>query len=104
MDAWQRTCRGDHDGILDVSFAVNLYVLTQLANVRQGGVHLRASYICTRADVLANFAVFLSGAIVAITGLNSVDLVVGLGIGAYVIREALEIFQEANEAVEAEGA
>ena len=80
------------------SFAVNLYVLTQLAKVKEGGVHLRASYICTRADVLANFAVFISGAVVAITGLSAVDLVVGLGIGIYVVREALEIFQEANQA------
>jgi Co/Zn/Cd efflux system component len=87
-----------------VSFAVNLYVLRQLAKVRDGGVHLRASYICTRADVLANFAVFLSGALVAITRLSVIDLVVGLGIGLYVIREAVEIFQQANEAIEAEGA
>ncbi|HSN20197.1 MAG TPA: cation transporter [Usitatibacter sp.] len=86
------------------SFAVNLYVLTQLAKVREGGVHLRASYICTRADVLANIAVFISGAIVAVTGLNAVDLLVGLGIGGYVIREAVEIFQQANEALEGEGA
>ena len=87
-----------------VSFAVNFYVLTQLAKVKQGEVHLRASYVCTRADVIANFAVFVSGAAVAITGLHDIDLVVGLAIGIYVIREALEIFQEANEAVEAEGA
>ncbi len=87
-----------------MSFAVNLYVLRQLARVRDGGVHLRASYICTRADVLANFAVFLSGGLVALTRLNVIDLVVGLGIGISVIREAVEIFQEANEATEAEGA
>ena len=87
-----------------VSFAVNLYVLTQLARVKGDEVHLRASYICTRADVLANLAVFLSGAIVAITGWGAIDLVVGLAIGAYVIREAFEIFQEANEAVETETA
>ena len=87
-----------------VSFAVNLYVLTRLAKVKHGGVHLRASYICTRADVLANFAVFASGIAIAITGLGAIDLVVGLAIGIYVTREALEIFQEANEALDADGA
>ena len=86
-----------------VSFAVNLYVLTGLAKVRDAGVHLRASYICTRADVLANFAVFLSGALVALTRWNIIDLVVGLGIGIYVVREAVEIFREADEATEVEG-
>lgn len=79
-----------------VSFAVNLYVLTRLARYRKGEVHLRASYICTRADVIANIAVFMSGAIVALTRFAIVDLVVGFAIGVYVLREALEIFREAN--------
>jgi len=47
-------------GYSAVSFAVNLYVLMRLAKFRDGEVHLRASYICTRADVLANIAVFIS--------------------------------------------
>lgn len=81
-----------------VSFAVNLFVLTQLAKYRHGEVHLRASYICTRADVLANIAVFVSGAIVAATGLSVVDLIVGFGIGLYVVKEALEILRQAAEA------
>ena len=81
-----------------VSFAVNLYVLARLAKVKEGGVHLRASYICTRADVLANIAVFFSGVVVIVTGLGAVDLLVGLGIGLYVVHEALEIFEAAREA------
>ncbi|MFC5431142.1 cation transporter [Paraburkholderia denitrificans] len=81
-----------------VSFAVNLYVLTQLAKYRRGEIHMRASYICTRADVLANIAVFLSGGIVLATGFRAVDLLVGFVIGLYVLREAVEILREANEA------
>ena len=80
-----------------VSFAVNLYVLTQLAKYRKGEVHLRASYICTRADVIANITVFLSGGIVALTGFGLVDLAVGFAIGVYVLKEAIEILHEANE-------
>ena len=83
-----------------VSFAVNLYVLVQLAKYRRGEVHLRASYICTRADVLANVAVFISGGIVLTTGYSAVDLVVGLAIGLYVLKEAIEILREANESAE----
>ncbi|KXV16040.1 hypothetical protein CR51_02020 [Caballeronia megalochromosomata] len=66
-----------------VSFAVNLYVLMRLAKYRRGEVHTRASYICTRAEVLANIAVFVSGGIVLVTGVRVVDLLVGFAIGLY---------------------
>lgn len=82
-----------------VSFAVNLYVLTRLTKYRNGEVHLRASYICTRADVIANIAVFVSGAIVAVMRFTVVDLIVGFAIGIYVLKEALEILREANGSV-----
>lgn len=75
------------------SFAVNLYVLVQLAKYRRDEVHLRASYICTRADVLSNIVVFISGGVVMMTGMKSIDLIVGFAIGLYVLKEALEILQ-----------
>lgn len=81
-----------------VSFCVNLYVLTLLSKYRRGEVHLRATYICTRADVLANIGVFISGGIVAVTGFRFVDLVAGFAIGLYVLKEALEIMREASNA------
>lgn len=80
------------------SFAVNLSVLLQLSRYRRGEVHLRASYICTRADVIANIGVFVSGGIVAVTGLRVADLIVGFAIGIYVLKEATEILREAGEA------
>lgn len=83
-----------------VSFGVNLYVLNQLSKYRKGEVHLRASYICTRADVIANIGVFVSGVIVWVSGLRFVDLIAGFAIGVYVLKEALEIMREANEARE----
>lgn len=83
-----------------VSFLVNLYVMGQLAKVREGGVHLNASYICTRADVLANIAVFVSGALVWLTGAHWIDLIAGAGIALFVFSEAREILEEAKEAAE----
>ncbi|MCE7949614.1 MAG: cation transporter [Xanthomonadales bacterium PRO7] len=80
-----------------VSFGVNLFVLTQLAKYRQGQVHINATYICTRADVIANIGVFVSGTIVTLTGLRVVDLVAGFAIGLYVVKEAIEILREAAE-------
>ena len=87
-----------------LSFAVNVYVLARLAKYRRGEVHLRASYICTRADVIANAGVFMAGAVVAATGFRFVDLVAGLVIGCYVLREALEILGQAREAKESKTA
>jgi len=80
-----------------ISFFVNLYVLQALAKIRDGGVHLNASYICTRADVLANFVVFVAGGIVWFTGIHWVDLAAGVAISLLVFSEAREIFERANE-------
>lgn len=80
------------------SFLVNIYVLKRLARYRRGEVHMRASYICTRADVFANIAVFISGGIVLLTGYRLADLLVGVAIGLYVLKEVVEILREAGAA------
>lgn len=85
-------------GISVLALVVNVSVLWILRPIQQGEVHLRATWICTRADVVANAGVILSGVIVAVTGLRYADLVVASAIGVYVIREALEILAEAREA------
>ena len=74
-----------------LSLIVNTAVLRMLARYRTGDVHLRASWIFTRADVIANVAVILAAILVKWTQSNVPDLVVGLAIGLYVLREALEI-------------
>lgn len=81
-----------------VSLVVNATVLRMLGRFRQGEVHLRATWIFTRADVIANAAVILSGVLVLTTHFAWLDLVVGAGIGLYVIKEAVEILREAREA------
>lgn len=80
------------------ALAVNVVVLRLLARQRDGEVHLRAAWIFTRADVVANVAVILSGLAVMLTGVRYFDLVVGAAIGLYVVREALEILKEARTA------
>lgn len=87
--------------VATVSLAVNSTVLYLLAKQQdKKEVHLRASYIFTRADVVANVAVILSGIVLVLTGFRYIDLIVGGAIGLYVIREALEILSEAREARE----
>lgn len=81
-----------------LALAVNASVLRMLSNQRNKEVHIRATVIFTRVDVIANIAVIVSGVIVIVTGFRFVDLLVGGAIGAYIIRESLEILSEAREA------
>lgn len=79
-----------------LSLATNLYVFRRLGTIKGEGVHLRAAWIFTRADVVANICVILSGFTVRVTGFVYADLIVGTGIALYVLAEAREIFVEAR--------
>ena len=83
-----------------VSLAINVSVLRMLSKYRNGEVHLRATWIFTRVDVLSNVGVFVSGLVVMLMGFRFADLVAGLGIGLYVVKEAVEILRSAHKAVE----
>ena len=87
--------------VATLALAVNVYVLYLLRPMREGEVHLRATWICTRADVVANAGVLLSGVLVALSGWRYADLIVGAAIGIYVIKEAIEILREGREAAQA---
>lgn len=83
--------------VASLALAVNAYVLRLLHRQRSDEAHIRAAWIFTRADVVANAAVILSGLAVLLTGLRYFDLVTGAAIGLYVIREAVEILRGARE-------
>lgn len=80
-----------------LSLIVNLIVLKLLSSFRNDEVHLRATWIFTRADVIANIGVILSGALVWVLNSNYPDLIAGFIIGLYVTKEAKEIFKMAGE-------
>lgn len=81
-----------------LSLVINASVLRLLHRYRNGEAHLRASWIFTRADVVANVGVIAAGMLVLVTGSRVPDLVVGCLIGAYVIKEAIEILRDARRA------
>lgn len=85
-------------GVATLALVVNIVVLRLLTPMREREVHLRAAWLFTRADVVANAGVIVSGLLVLALGLHYADLVVGTAIGLYVIREAFEILREAREA------
>jgi cation diffusion facilitator family transporter len=80
-----------------LSLAVNGGVLRMLRVYRDApDPHLRATWIDTRADVLVNLGVLVSGALIAATGWRLVDLVTGAAIGVFVIGEGIEIVRDAG--------
>ena len=84
--------------IAALSLAVNSTVLYLLREQRRGEVHLRATWLFTRADVIANLAVIGSAILIRVTGWRSPDLIIGGAIALYVLREALEILRSARVA------
>lgn len=106
-DAGRRALFGENPegwimiAVASIALVVNSTVLWMLNKQRGQEVHIRATVIFTRVDVIANIAVIISGIIVITTGFRFVDLVVGAAIGAYIIKESLEILNEAREAREA---
>ena len=79
-----------------LSLAVNLTVLRLLAPMKTGEVHLRATWLFTRADVVANVGVILAGMLILWLGVPYPDYVIGTLIGLYVIKEAVEILRDAR--------
>lgn len=79
-----------------LSLVVNVTVLRMLAPLKSAEVHLRATWLFTRADVVANVGVILAGALVWWLGSPYPDLVIGTLIGLYVIKEAVEILRDAR--------
>lgn len=85
-------------GIAFVSLVVNATVLRLLDRFRHGEVHLRATWLFTRVDVIANLAVIASGVLVLVLHSSMPDLVIGAAIALYVIKEAVGILREAKAA------
>lgn len=77
-----------------MALAVNVAALLLLQRHRASEIHMRASWIFTRNDVIANLAVLLAGGLVALTGSRLPDLAVGLGIAVLVVQGGLIILRE----------
>ena len=78
--------------------AANLLCLRLLRSHRNEGVHLKASWIFTTNDTLANAGIVVSGIAVMLWKSPYPDLVIGLVIVAVGIRGGWMILREAREA------
>ena len=70
--------------------------LILIAKHREAEVHMRASWIFSKNDVIANLGVILAGGLVAWTGSRLPDLVIGLLVALLVIRGGILILQDAK--------
>lgn len=83
-----------------LALAANVSCLMLIAKHRKGGIHMRASWIFSTNDVIANAGVIVSGALVMVLGSRLPDLIIGAIISAVVLRGGTKILQEARESAE----
>lgn len=80
-------------GVSVLALAGNVSCLLLLARHRHGGAHMKASWIFSTKDVLANLGVMAAGALVAATGSRLPDLVIGTMVAALVLLGAVRILR-----------
>ena len=78
-------------GIGLVALVANAICLLMIYGHREGGAHMKASWIFSANDVLANIGVIAAGALVAWTGSSYPDLVIGAVVGIIVLNGARRI-------------
>ncbi|MDH5737278.1 MAG: cation transporter, partial [Gammaproteobacteria bacterium] len=76
-----------------VALLANILCLLLIAGHREGGVHMRASWIFSTNDVIANLGIIISGMLVAVTGSRYPDLIIGTAISLIVVRGGLRILK-----------
>lgn len=83
-------------GIAFAALIANVSCLMLIAKHRQGGVHMRASWIFSTNDVIANIGVIVAGLLVLWTQSALPDLVIGAVIASIVLTGAVRILKLAR--------
>ena len=76
-----------------LALAVNVACLFLISKRKNDGVHMRASYIFSANDVLANIGVIIAGVLVAWFNSPIPDWIIGLAIGFLVLSGAIRILR-----------
>lgn len=75
----------------------NLVCLMLISQHRNAGIHMRASWIFSTNDVVANLGVIISGILVWLVGSRLPDLIVGAIISAVIVRGGIKILRDAKQ-------
>lgn len=78
-----------------LALVANVSCLALLSKHREGRIHMRASWIFSVNDVIANLGVILSGALVLVLSSRLPDLIIGALISGVVLRGGRRIIREA---------
>lgn len=76
-----------------VALIANVSCMALLAKHREGAVHMKASWIFSTNDVIANIGVIIAGVLVYFTKAGWPDLVIGTIIAVVVLRGAVSILR-----------
>lgn len=79
-----------------IALVANLICLRLISKHRNGGAHMRASWIFSKNDVIANTGVILAGVLVMTLGSRVPDLVVGSIVAVVVLRGGMQIWRDAR--------
>jgi Co/Zn/Cd efflux system component len=79
-----------------LALVANVVCLALIAKHRRGEIHMRASWIFSRNDVIANLSVILAGGLVAWSQSPLPDLVIGLGLALLVLMGGMTIIRDAH--------
>ena len=83
-------------GVSLVALAANVICLTLIAKHRDGEVHMRASWVFSKNDVIANVGVIVAGGLVLLFAEPWPDLVIGALIVFVVFRGGISIVSDAK--------
>ncbi len=78
-----------------IALLANVYCLALIARHRHGEVHMRASWIFSKNDVLANLGIIVGGLLVLWLDSPYPDLLIGMAIASIVIRGGIHIIADA---------
>jgi len=79
-----------------VALVANIICLKLIFKHRQGEVHMRASWIFSKNDVIANLGIIFGGILVYVLESRYPDLIIGLLISIIVIRGGIHICKDAR--------
>ncbi len=77
-----------------LALAANIACLMLITKHKDDGIHMRASWIFSKNDVIANLGIIAGGILVAVSGSRYPDLIIGVIISAVVVRGGVQIWRE----------
>ena len=79
-----------------LALLANVICLALISKHREGEVHMRASWIFSKNDVIANLGIIVAGGLVALLGSRLPDLIIGFIIALIVVRGGIHIVGDAK--------